>query len=246
MKFRAFTLIELIVAIGIIAMLIGVATPVFSGIRLSSIENKSLANMRSHSNVLQVYALDHREVFPFVTHPDADFTVLRGGGETVQTGFFGANEFWFIALTDSYYDSSLDPDLFTYPGVGGNIYLYSSAMFTSPDFWNIRTRNSATRDQWRSVRVGQVRYPSSKVSFTEFRTRKNATVFPIWSNFGKVIKGDRFGFGFTDGSARRPLTGKLTLPYQGGDGGGPQSRLGEIGVSGVHTVDGIFGRDVMN
>ncbi len=243
-KCQAFTLIEVLVVIGIIGVIIALTFPVLSSIRRSTIEHKSLANMHTHMSVLQLYATDHRGILPFLTHPEADFTILRGGGEAVQSRFFGVNEYWFIGLTDLYYGSSLDLDLFAYPGQGGGIYLYSSTLFTTHEYWNPATRDTTTVQQWHPRRITQTRYPSSKVAYTESRNREGATPFPIWSNSDKVIKGDRFGFVFLDGSTRRPNTENIALPYQGGDGGGPQSRLGEIGVAGVHTVNGVLGRDI--
>jgi len=241
---HAFTLIELLAVIGIIGVIVTFALPALSNIRKSTIENKSLANMRTHSSMLNQYSADYRGTLPFLTHPEAERTILRGGGQAVQSRFFGLTQYWFIGLTDLYYGSSLDLDLFAFPGQGGGVYLYSSTLFTSHAYWNQSTRNTENTRQWRAVKISQVRYPSSKVAYTESRDRDDATLFPIWSNHGQVIEGNRFGFGFIDSSSRRPRTADLVLPYQSGDGGGPQSSLGEIGVAGIHTVNGVLGRDI--
>lgn len=241
---KGFTATELLVSIAVIAILIAIALPSLTHIRESAKEHRSLANMRTHTGILQSYTLDNADYFPFITDPNADYTIIRAAGESVQTVFFGANQYWFLALADQYYGSILDPELFAYPTQAGGIYLYSSALFTSHRLWNTTTRVSSSSSQWRPVKSSLVRYPSSKAAFTETRTRDDASYFPIWSNQGMVFRGDGFGFGFIDGSSRRFADADLLLPYQGGDGGGPQSWLGEVGVVGVHTVDGFLGRDL--
>jgi len=59
-----FTLVELLVVIGIIAVLIGVLMPALSKAREAAIRANCLSNIRELSNVLRIYASENRDAFP--------------------------------------------------------------------------------------------------------------------------------------------------------------------------------------
>ncbi|MFZ4575159.1 MAG: type II secretion system protein [Phycisphaerales bacterium] len=61
---RGFSLIELLVVIAVIATLIGILLPALGGARESSRATKCKTNVRTLAQSLQVYAGDHREIFP--------------------------------------------------------------------------------------------------------------------------------------------------------------------------------------
>lgn len=61
---RAFSLVELLVVIGIIALLIAILLPVMSKAREQSRRTKCLANLRSIGQALFVYANNHRDRLP--------------------------------------------------------------------------------------------------------------------------------------------------------------------------------------
>jgi prepilin-type processing-associated H-X9-DG protein/prepilin-type N-terminal cleavage/methylation domain-containing protein len=63
-KARAFTLVELLVVIGIIALLIGILLPSLSAARASSLKIKCAANMRSIGQTMQQYAGDFQGWVP--------------------------------------------------------------------------------------------------------------------------------------------------------------------------------------
>ncbi|MGH7132979.1 MAG: type II secretion system protein, partial [Phycisphaerales bacterium] len=61
---RAFTLIELLVVIALIALLIGILMPALAGARRAARTTKCLANVRSVSQSLTMYANAARDRFP--------------------------------------------------------------------------------------------------------------------------------------------------------------------------------------
>jgi prepilin-type N-terminal cleavage/methylation domain-containing protein len=62
--FRAFTLIELLVVIAIIAILVGIATPVFTGVLERAKATKDMSNLRQIGAATQTYMNDNNGVFP--------------------------------------------------------------------------------------------------------------------------------------------------------------------------------------
>ena len=62
---RAFTLVELLVVIGIIAVLIGVLLPVLAGVSARGRDIKCQANLRSIMQALYVYAAENKGSYPY-------------------------------------------------------------------------------------------------------------------------------------------------------------------------------------
>jgi prepilin-type N-terminal cleavage/methylation domain-containing protein/prepilin-type processing-associated H-X9-DG protein len=63
-KRRAFTLVELLVVIGIIAVLIAILLPAFNVAREKSRRTKCMANLRSLGQAMYLYANQHRDRLP--------------------------------------------------------------------------------------------------------------------------------------------------------------------------------------
>jgi prepilin-type N-terminal cleavage/methylation domain-containing protein len=63
----AFTLIELLVVIAIIAILVGIATPVFNGVLERAKVTKDMSNLRQIGLGLQTYLNDKDSILPVIT-----------------------------------------------------------------------------------------------------------------------------------------------------------------------------------
>ncbi len=66
-KSRAFTLIELLVVISIIAVLAGIALPVFSSVQVKGAQTKALSNAKQIGLACKLYATDNDGKFPSKT-----------------------------------------------------------------------------------------------------------------------------------------------------------------------------------
>jgi prepilin-type N-terminal cleavage/methylation domain-containing protein/prepilin-type processing-associated H-X9-DG protein len=78
-KLRAFTLVELLVVIGIIALLISILLPTLGRARKSANSVKCLSNLRQVGTAFQLYAADFRGKFPVVRQDTPDNTGQPGG-----------------------------------------------------------------------------------------------------------------------------------------------------------------------
>lgn len=103
---RAFSLVELMVTIGVIAILIAIALPALGGARDSAQRIKALANMGSTQTIFERYASDHGR-YPFraagdqpagidpPVEPDAlTFPWYPEGVVIATTDHFGLDLFW--------------------------------------------------------------------------------------------------------------------------------------------------------
>jgi len=94
---RAFTLPELLVAIGIIALLIGIAIPAVSAARARAKLTTCATHLREIGTALLAYTVDHGEVFPQGFLPwSMAFAVTRGVHMVP-----GRADTWVVALQES-------------------------------------------------------------------------------------------------------------------------------------------------
>lgn len=101
-------LIETLVSIGIIGVLVAILVPGVASVRSSAIDASSLANLRTHTQMVSAYSVDHREYSPYFADPNATFSVVRAHGRTIVFEYFGSSEIWPYALVDDYYQFGLD------------------------------------------------------------------------------------------------------------------------------------------
>lgn len=242
---KAFSIIELIAVVAILTLLVAIAIPQVHAVRRRALDAASTANMRTHAQVVQTYSSDYRGVAPFLADPEATFTVARGGGLTITYEFFECVELWGVPLVDQYYgfglgshqwDANIEWSIFSRPGPGGLLYQYSPTFFSQAPYWNERTRDLR---YLKPVRLSAVRYPASKAVFLELDENRG---FPVWLREG-FRSNPGWAFAFGDGSVRRPESGLLVEPFPLGEGNALGGRF-TYGVIGLHTQDGILGRDV--
>lgn len=98
----AFTLVELLVVIGIIAVLIGVLLPALSAARKQAATTKCLSSLRSIGQAFQLYANHYRDAYPVVrqdTPDDGGFPPNGTGPQNVQNTYYTDMLMPFVSKT---------------------------------------------------------------------------------------------------------------------------------------------------
>lgn len=125
MKKKAFTLIELLIVVAIIAILAAIAVPNFLEAQVRSKVSRARADMRSYATALEAYVTDHNNypTYHYVEYDSAgEKAPSSSGGKTVKEFFVGGEtdanatvinfEGDYQVTTPIAYISSIPPDPF--------------------------------------------------------------------------------------------------------------------------------------
>jgi prepilin-type N-terminal cleavage/methylation domain-containing protein len=238
---RAFTLIELLCSILVLAVLIGLLLPALRGVREKARTAKGLANLRTHAQTVGSYGADWRGLFPATTRPVPQPTTIQcvSAGISLDVVYFEVTAFWNIPLADQYYSGAWASDVFTDPRVreslpGRTSYYLSCTTLASPDYYVLSSRRPLP-EQLRAVRLAEVQYPSHKGIFV---ARSNADV---WSpDYHRQLA----QAATADGGATSVLGKDILAQIMEGEG--PNLSYSYHHPSSdpfMHTVQGIHGRD---
>jgi len=170
----AFTLVELLVVVGIVALLAALVAVGLRGARGKALETKSLANVRTLVQFIIMYTDRHNGTFPWL-EPGQPVPAGVPGSTISDTDYWIITRHWPGVIHDvvRYWENV---DVFLSPGAqtsrpppldfdhtGGwpTSYIYSASFVASPKLW---TGNARPDPQLlRPTRVTEVRYPSQKV-----------------------------------------------------------------------------------
>lgn len=228
---RAFTLLEVLLAIGVITILISVAVPLLVHSRNRAKEGRSLVLIAQHAASFNAYAMQYRDMWPYIADPAAP-TQLVTEDFTYTCAYFDTSTFWHLALSRDLYDAKWNDRMFQAERWSNGVWTYfwySPTFIAAPEFWNASTRTGPA--QWRPTTTSAVRYPSAKCLFVGPIIAKNAGAIG-WQ------------MGFTDGSVALVKLDSLVPGMPTGVGiGENRSEWLDFAHPGMVTIDGVYGRD---
>lgn len=100
---RAFTLVELLVVIGIIALLISILLPTLGRVRQSSQTTACLSNLRQIGIAYRLYAESNRDLMPYILNRSWNSYIRDNSGNPTSRRLY-----WYMALS-KYLDRNYDP-----------------------------------------------------------------------------------------------------------------------------------------
>ncbi len=243
-----FSLIDLMVALGVIAVLFGISLPALMNARDQSRELVCLSNLRGVGLSIGHYADEHKGQYPFIGLGGTSLPTTRDG-----RGFIRYPDPWSLELgwTVMLFNSSpweehfaswlcpgaqRDPDKPWLPGDGRlpnghgipsfmSSYNYSHSFVASPEVWS----GSATADPalLRPVRVSEVKHPANKVMFWDNEMAHLSNRSPARLDLRPMLFADGHAATMSLVAASAPVLNPFT---------GQARRL-------VDTRDGVDGRD---
>lgn len=233
---RGFTLIEILVTIGIIGVLVAILIPVLAGGRSTAQRTASLANLRSIGQLVHAYTEQYNETYPWATGG------INGCDIPMQfLPVWQMARLWPVAMHEVIPPRELAPIVLS-PGARREgpgqdcgqppSYEYSASFLARPEAWDGRA--TASDALLRGVTIGMVTYPSGKVLMWDWELPyKNETPRKSGPDLDEPTP-----MLFVDGhgKARTPSQATAPTPNPFPDAFAPTARL-------HNTPDGVRGRD---
>jgi prepilin-type processing-associated H-X9-DG protein len=240
----AFTLVEVLVSIGVIALLIAILVPALGGAWDSARELKSSANLRSIGQLMQMYRGSADDLYPAPV-PGRQYPSWRPDGlGTIP--HWQASNYWPFLFSDTH-PWWENEGLYLSPGAVRDLdgpvvilpwssFSYSSSFLGDPAIWSGR---AIMDDEWpllvKSVRGSAVVYPSSKALAWDEELPYIRRALRIDAEFNLLEQTPvLFADGHVAGRVPAEATGAVTneAPY-----------AASPGVRLHNTRDGVRGRD---
>ena len=235
-----FTIIELMMVIGIIAILIGILLPSLARVRGSAVRTVGLSNIRQLHLAVQMYVNDSSGIYPSTQDGRSYPTTGLPGGPLVGFPYWQIHETWTGVIIDQlpYAENveilispnslRLEDDFAPWP----SSYKYATAFAGQPRLWSGRDLIDPLALRV-AAREHQVVFPSAKTLLWD---AEMAWLFERTTNsLGDAL--DLTTMAMADGSAslRAPADAELPTPNAIGHAFSDR-RL-------YNTTDGVRGRD---
>ena len=172
-----FTILELLVSIGIVAVLLALLLPALGKAKKQGIVARTLSAMRQCSNGITQYANEEADFLPYMGTPDHP---EEGIWPDEDWGYWGAPEYfkgqsglWPNTLLDHGIDlTGISPEVYdptevfapydTGPKRIATYYWLTNSAHARPEFWVGQDPPLDSSHLYRGVRMGEVVYPSHK------------------------------------------------------------------------------------
>lgn len=106
---RAFSLIEMLVVIGIVAVVIGITLPMLARSRAHARATRDIATQRSLYTSLTLYSGDYADAFPYFGTPgDPEGPIVIKGTLVKGQYFIVHRKHWISGIVPEYFDGGLD------------------------------------------------------------------------------------------------------------------------------------------
>jgi len=230
---RGFTVVEVLVVIGVLVLLLAIVLPVLSGARAAAWRGEQLANLRQLATAVEIYAQREGGHAPYMNIPgDPSGYDPRLAGLGIQpNSYFRVHMAYYTAPLLA--DGLITPETLRARAVElrvpddprsprGSMFFLTHALGADPGFWV--GESTPNRPEWlRGVRLDRVRFPSRKILIGNHDH----------SESGPLKFDGRWSVALVDGSARRTTLELTTL----GRGLGALHYLGMTTPEGVHGID---------
>ncbi len=172
---RAFSLVELLVCLGIVGVLIGLILPALASVRNSARDTRQLSDLRQLGVSLAMYSSLSGDSFPF--REQGTWLVWPEGSNAVTVSGANMSRFWAVPMHAvapwaEHFDTWLAPRALARqdrwdrgadePGLPLTSYQMSDALFVSPRAFVLG--GVPPRPLYRGVRASEVQFPSNKVA----------------------------------------------------------------------------------
>ncbi len=241
---RAFSLIELLAVIAIVAVLVARALPALASARRTAKFTRSLSDTRQIAAMLAMYATDNRDTHPYIVAGQFEGLADRepvgpnnGLAPGVQTSrWHMAMMYDHPAILELVYPQvAFWPDLRERGRETGDYnagVIATATLFAAPAYFS--DTQPIHDHQLRATRTNEIRYPSDKMILYNWAS--------VWHNPQDTIENDfdgsrtRAAYSFADASVELMRVNALDGPYVNRN---HTSRTGP----GFTTTDGLAGRD---
>lgn len=209
---RAFSLIELLVAIGVVAVLMALSLPAFRGTRENGRSLQCQAILAGLGAGASVWARDHRGVWPnlFESQMDEAFLSFDAGRVTYETSYWAQVRVWMGPLIGIAWEEGDPASVWTCPavmrdhfGLGGGAeqllhqpadgalasFYYSAALLSRWMLWEGTPPHEVPdiEEFRRRVFIHDVRHPSQKVVLAEVMSFHGKGVYFAWEDAGAPL-----------------------------------------------------------
>jgi len=181
---RGFTLVEMLIVIGVVAILLGILLPALAGTRRAARSVECRVRLAGLMRAHQMWSSDHSERWAnHYIDPTTEHVVVPLGGNSYGVGYF-CQPFWWAGLLSPYLDGETTPEALACPTVfredperfrmapmrgAERSYWYNPAFITEPALWDPDDPDARGDPENHRARVlvSSVRTPSGKVVMFE-------------------------------------------------------------------------------